>query len=532
MTGNLLTEAIISVFTTDGTSVRLTLPGVLAALQRDEVGSFAAVQPHQAHPWHAFLVQLGAMALEGEELPLATPGRADLPGPDTEAAWAARLRRLTPDHPDDAPWTLAVDDLAKPAFLQPPVPEDTWGKTTKIDYFPDDLDILISTKNHQIKSGKASKATLEHWMFALLSLQTMAGYSGPTWNGISKMFTGTGARPGVHILSRSTLGGQWARDVRIVLDNPDNFRKHGLPFDPVHGLKLLWVAPWDGKKSLELRELHPLFIEICRRIRLHHNAYGTLSSKSIGTEQVLRIQAKEQNGDMADPWTPVLKSNHSAFNRTPGYRAVQAVLFPADTNKEQYAPALLQMRHPPDEGHDLAVRFRILIRGQGKTEGFHERTIPIPKAAEVFAFGPRTPDAARLCQAMVELASTAQNKVLKPALLRFMQAARERIEFKQPETAAWAETWTRRLDQEVDLHFFPTLWECLPLLKEGEDAVVQAPWRERLRTLAMTVFTEATQALPVPLTMRPRAVALAEEQFQRAVREHLAPKRIKEDVRS
>lgn len=531
MTGNLLTEAIISVFTTDGTSVRLTLPGVLAALQRDEVGSFAAVQPHQAHPWHAFLVQLGAMALEGEELPLATPGRADLPGPGTEAAWAARLRRLTPDHPDDAPWTLAVDDLAKPAFLQPPVPEGTWDVFKKTLRFPDALDMLIAARNHGLKSNRMRAARMEDWLLALLTLQTCEGFLGKGNYGISRMNGGFATRPGIQLISRPTPGGQWARDVRILRDNPNHFREHGLPFNSVQRHRLLWLVPWDGKISLELRELHPLFIEICRRVRLKHKAQAPLCARGAGTT-VARIQAKEQNGDMADPWTPILKSNHSAFNRTPGYRSVQAVLFPSDTNKEQYAPALLQMRHPPDEGHDLAVRFRMLIRGQGKTEGFHERTIPIPKAAEVFAFGPRTPDAARLCQAMVELASTAQNKVLKPALLRFMQAARERIEFKQPETAAWAETWTRRLDQEVDLHFFPSLWECLPLLEEGADAMVQAPWRDKLRTLAMTIFTEATQALPVPLTMRPRAVALAEGQFQRAIREHLAPKRIKEDVRS
>lgn len=529
MTGNLLTENLISAVKSEGGTVRLSLPGVLAALQRDEVAGFPAVQPHQAHPWHAFLVQLAALALQGEALPPAVPGRADLPGPAAEAAWATRLRRLTPDHPDDAPWTLAVEDLAKPAFLQSPVPEGTWKVFKKSVYAPDDLDMLISARNHGLKSSRMRAAAAENWLLALLTLQTFEGFLGKGNYGISRMNGGFATRPGVHLLSQATLGGQWVRDIRVVLDNPNHFREHALPFDPVQGRKLLWLAPWDGKRSFELRELHPLFIEICRRVRLREEQ-GGLIALALGTDGP-RIQAKEQNGDMADPWTPILASNHSALNRRPGYRVAQAVLFPLDTGTDRYVPALLQKCHPLDQGRDLAVRFRMLQRGQGKTEGFHERIIPVPRTAEVFAFGPRNPDAARMCQAMVELASTAQNKVLKPALLRFLQAARERIEFKQPETASWADAWSRRLDQEVDQHFFPCLWECLALLDGGDSAAAEIPWREKLRNLARSVFDEAVQALPLPLALRPRALALAEGQFLGAVRKHLVPIKTEEDAK-
>ena len=529
MTGNLLTENLISVVMQGGTVARMTLPGALAALQRDEVAGFEAVQPHQAHPWHAFLVQLAALALEGEELPPLVPGRADLPGPADEVIWAARLRRLTPEHPDDAPWTLAVEDLAKPAFLQPPVPEGTWKVFKKTLHTPDDLDMLISARNHGLKSSRMRAADVEDWLFALLTLQTFEGYFGNTNWGISRMNGGFATRPGVQLISRPTHGGRWVRDVRVILENPDHFREHALPFDPIDGVRLLWLVPWDGTRSLELRELHPLFIEICRRVRLQDGEEDTFRVRAVGTGRP-RIQAKEQTGDMADPWTPVLASSRSAFNKRPGYRVVQAALFPSDSDKDRYVPALLQKRHPSDEGHDLAVRFRLLLRGQGKTEGFVERVISVPRAAEVFAFGPRITDAARMCQAMVELASTAQHKVLKPALLRFMQAARERIEFKQPETASWADTWVKRLDQEVDQHFFPCLWECLVLLEDGDEAAAQTPWRSRLVELANGVFEEALQALPLPQVLRPRAVALAEGQFRGAARKHLIPAKTKEEA--
>src|SRR6266481_7133165 len=41
---------------------KVSLPGVLALLARDEVEGFAALRPHQTPAWHMFLVQLAALA--------------------------------------------------------------------------------------------------------------------------------------------------------------------------------------------------------------------------------------------------------------------------------------------------------------------------------------------------------------------------------------------------------------------------------------------------------------------------------------
>ena len=63
---DLLTEPTFRVRFGDGRNVELTLPGVLAALGGEaspELESFAALQPHQHHAWHAFLVQLAAITL-------------------------------------------------------------------------------------------------------------------------------------------------------------------------------------------------------------------------------------------------------------------------------------------------------------------------------------------------------------------------------------------------------------------------------------------------------------------------------------
>jgi CRISPR system Cascade subunit CasA len=88
-----------------------TLPGVFAALTRDEVESFPKLRPHQRHAWHSFLTQIATLAL-------LKAGRTEPPG--DEASWAELLRGLTPDYPDDQPWSL-VTSPDRPALLQPPV---------------------------------------------------------------------------------------------------------------------------------------------------------------------------------------------------------------------------------------------------------------------------------------------------------------------------------------------------------------------------------------------------------------------------
>ena len=104
---NILTEPVIRLDLSGGVRKDANLPEVFAALVSDKVVSFPALRPHQRHAWHAFLVQLGAMAMH-------RAGGADLP--DIADEWAKLIRGLTPDFPEDEPWQLVVEDITKPAF--------------------------------------------------------------------------------------------------------------------------------------------------------------------------------------------------------------------------------------------------------------------------------------------------------------------------------------------------------------------------------------------------------------------------------
>ena len=59
---NLLTEPLIRIRRA-GSEEKASLPGLFAALMADDVDSVVALRPHQKQALHAFLVQVGAMAL-------------------------------------------------------------------------------------------------------------------------------------------------------------------------------------------------------------------------------------------------------------------------------------------------------------------------------------------------------------------------------------------------------------------------------------------------------------------------------------
>ena len=106
---SLLTEPLIRYRRAgDGSTIYASLPELFVALAADEVRDYPALRPHQRHPWHAFLVQLAAIALHKAGRTTAF---------DTSDEWRDALLALTPDDPDGAAWCL-VSPSNRPALLQ------------------------------------------------------------------------------------------------------------------------------------------------------------------------------------------------------------------------------------------------------------------------------------------------------------------------------------------------------------------------------------------------------------------------------
>ena len=511
MVENILRDPLIRISTSRGSTARASLPAVFAALMRDEVEAFPALRPHQRHPWHAFLAQLGALALQ----------RADLnEPPDSAEEWRRMMRELTSDFPDDEPWHLVVGDTARPAFMQPPALAEDRIKDYKTAVpTPDGLDMLVLSKNHDIKSAVAARAEADDWIFALVTLQTMEGFSGAGNYGISRMNGGLGSRaafsltpstrPGVHL--RRDLKGLSERYESLLADYPMND----------FGVALLWTLPWDGTKSEALlpNRLHPYYIEICRRIRLRAGAGGEIYGLRTSSKAA-RVEAKGLNGITGDPWMPINRKESKALTLASGgftYRRVTEYLTAA--NWEQ--PALLQpIRSEQDETAPTLLLARALVRGQGKTEGYYERTIPIShKAKRALMRRESMDELGRIAQSRIENVGTVQ-RILSHAIQVF--AARGDSRSLSAEHRALARPWLNRLDGFVDARFFEDLQTEFESDDTDERSRIRKAWlldEERsVVNRARRILQEAMEALPCPAVHRYRARANAESLFEGRIR--------------
>ena len=476
-----------------------SLFGVFAALARGEAWSFPALRPHQREPWHAFTVQVAALAL-------IRAGVEEMP--TQEAAWRDLLLALTPDHPGGEAWDLVVEDWSKPALLQPPVVVDA----NRADYrsqlpTPDALDMLVTAKNHDVKQERLAEASDEDWLFALVTLQTMEGIMGAGKYGISRMFGGYGNRMSLGIRPiNQGAGAAFKRDVdRVVADarlRPD--RRDGTP--------LLWTVPWDGTLSLNIERLDELYVEICRRIRLQRLP-GGLRALGAGSK-CSRVAGEDLGGNTRDPWMPLTidtKKDRKTFGRlvgvTPGSAGFGHRQMANLLDRQKVTEPLLAKLHQHDDRERLAIVASALPRGQGKTEGLHRRAIRTSRVEEIEAFGDL-----EVLDRVGFVAKTRSDEAgeagrrLRRALILLVQGGPDQARLDDDAAGKKVDPWVRRFDGMADRIFFD---DAFWAEAAGEAADHRRAWRERLRVLASTVFTEAAEAAPRTEMRRIRAKARA-----------------------
>ena len=273
-----------------GQFVQYSLPGLFVALAHDEVRDFPALRPHQRHPWHAFLVQLAAMALHH--------AKQDQPF-ETEQEWKDALLALTLEHPDGEAWCL-VAPHDKPAFMQAPIPDGKISEWKNTLHAPDELDMLVTSKNHDLKQARMRQAQLDDWVMALISLQTQEGFLGAGNYGVSRMNGGFANRPAIGVVPKGHWGQRWQRDIATLLKHRDKIVEH-LGLQNENGIGLLWLKVWSGETSLAFSSLDPFYIEICRRIRLIQSDDDQSISAITTGSKAARVEATERNGITGDP---------------------------------------------------------------------------------------------------------------------------------------------------------------------------------------------------------------------------------------
>ena len=491
---NILSEPIISI----SRAKCLSLPALLAAMTRGEVSQFHALRPHQRPSWHMFLVQLAALALW-------TANRTDPPKEST--GWADLLRGLTPDHADDEPWRMVVEDRARPAFLQPPAPVNLKWQPVPT---PDALDLLITARNHDVKQSIARDAAMEDWLLALVSLQTSAGFDGRGNYGIARMNGGSSSRPMLGLAPaqyknhRLNPSAWWLRDVQQLLAR--RLAGDGLELGRIGGPALLWCLDWPESEQLDLRRLDPWFIEICRRVRLVGTQQGLSVTRA--NSKAARIDAKMYHGHVGDPWAPVHRGEGKSLTLGGGdfdYRKLCDLMFGVDWQ----APALATLGPDETAGERLLVA-EALARGNCKTYGFKSRVVPVPDGV-VRLFQSTT--AAKLsAEQMAEIKAFDEALRNAIALLAARGDRETKIGAKQ---YAFARPARDRFDRTADRLFFPHLWVRLAAQNTAHPNAVEESTHEFRRAL---FDAAALPGVPCAEIHRPRAVARAWRAFRGRVR--------------
>ena len=507
--GNLLDEQILH-YRRTGTRARIaaSLPELFVALAQDAVQDFPVLRPHQRHPWHAFLVQLAAIALlrSGRIEPFANP-----------SDWRSALLALTPGDPDGAAWSL-VSPVGRPAFMQAPEPSGNIASWKNCLVTADELDMLVTSKNHDLKAARMSLSTAEDWLYALISLQTQEGFLGSGNYGISRMNGGFANKCGVGIHPKGGWGARWQRDLTVALGYRGTLIK-AFGFSDVDGHALTWILPWTGEDSLSFASLDPLYIEICRRVRFCNVSNGLVAY--VTGSKAPRIAAKELNGVTGDPWMPVDTAASKAL--TIGGRGFDYKLTAELLLGSKFTKPAAQKWQSSDDVDGVFLIAQGVARGQGKTEGYHERRIPLSKTIRKAFLRQSTDELAKLAVERVAAVDEVRKMLWSALAVLFGNGAKDEAG-RDRDTSDMVKDRARHFampfESQCDAKFFP---ELIEEIESSDRDAMRTEWLRTLAGRAEVVLHAAFTAGPRSGQLRYRAQSAALGRLHSAMRGNKLP---------
>ncbi|WP_324403822.1 type I-E CRISPR-associated protein Cse1/CasA [Ottowia sp.] len=367
-------------------------------------------------------------------------------------------------------------------MLQAPVPGENPATWNNLLCAADALDMLVTSKNHDLKAGRARGAQADDWLFALLSLQTQEGFLGAGNYGISRMNGGFASRPGVGVAAVGHWGQRWQSDIASLLAQRERMANtFGLA--PADGHALLWLLPWSGTDALALESLDPLYIEICRRVRLTA-PMGKIQAHTTGSK-VARIAAKDSNGVTGDAWTPIETAKGKALTVSRNgfdYKLMNELL-----TGDVYTQGAAWRLGGWSQETTLQVIAQVTVRGQGKTEGYHERRVPISPKLRLRLMGAQRPLLAAQAKKRVQAIADMRKLLWSSLVLLFAngesdhgdetvsnRASRFAQPFEQQEDARFFDDLTQQAEAEVEQQETVYLQWLLGLADRAEAVLLQA----------------------------------------------------------
>ncbi len=477
-------------------------------LATGQVEDFSALRAHQQMFWHMFLVQLAAIAMHRNQLTAI---------PTDPEHWQHLLRSLTIKYLTDDPWRLVVDDWQQPAFMQPAVPDGITLK--KVLATPDDLDLLITSKNHDLKQSICSQNTVEDWVFALISLQTGDGYAGGAggYQGIARMNKGSASRSlfslspqNVHERQNLVNPSCWfQRDLSVLTRTRDN--SHSLDFAKEDGVALVWLSPWPESTQIQTKQLDQWFIEICRRVRLESHTQRLIALQ--GTSRDTRLKTKHLNGSLGDPWQPIHIADRKCFTLGEkgelNYRKITELFLSGDWETPLLA------RPTASDVDNMMLIAMALARGNSRTGGFKSRLVPV-SAKTMKKIGGRQKEVYELAQLLIQSIAAFDRALTESLVLAVASGDSKK---KRKEQYKYAKLHSDRLDRYADSIFFRHLWLCVNCIDDRDTVVEHSlQFKTLLWKKTQIIFESALSEIPSTSFYRPRAAAKAHSFFMHTIR--------------
>jgi CRISPR system Cascade subunit CasA len=509
---NLLYDGLIRVQTDYGIQ-SMSLPQLLSSLGRDEVQGYVGIQHHQEEAFHVFLCYLAGavMARSSQSEPV-----------QSEDYWRSGMKLLADEAGEEA-WRLVSKDPSRPAFMQPPLPPQDVKRLSVYAVTPDQLDLLPTAKNHDLKKARATQPHVDEWIFALISLQTMSGFFGRGNQGISRMNGGFGNRLILELVRSTSLGGRWRDAVIRLLQHRHEVLSTDFGFDD-QGLVLVWLEQWDGKTSIPLSKLDPFYIEICRRIRLKGDEHA-ITNADVVPADAPRIDAKALKGVVGDAWAPI--SVGGGKSKEPDIKAL--TISPAGITAEVLRNLIFDssivrttLHKPLDNWRGQHWLYAIvLVRGQGTTDGYYDRRVLIPEEVRMRLWGSTEQyhALAEVSKTAIEYAGTMQYRVLKPAVFAYLQGTPDAVSLDRKSIQAWWEHVARHYEDTWSDDFFPWLWS-LPLQFDQQSALQE--WAETLRDHASQALDQAVRTMPTHTSRRYFCYNKAQQVFWGALKNNFS----------
>jgi len=343
---------------------------------------------------------------------------------------------------------------------------------------------------------------------ALISLQTQEGFLGSGNYGISRMNGGFASRPALGAVPRGRWGRRWMRDVGMLLAQRSAIVEE-MGLAQRGGVELVWLLPWDGDSSLAFSSLDPFYIEICRRIRLVE--HGRRLMACMTTTKKARIDAKSRNGVTGDPWTPIDTGAAKALTITAkgfDYQLAVELLL-----GKRYRPSIAQALTPADGDQGIVMLAQGVTRGQGKTEGYHERRIPIsPKLGRLIAQR-KTDGVAKVAEERVRDIGQLR-KLLWAAMATLFDNGMVEDKFSDSAKEK-ANIFVKPFEQAEDSRFFDELNQEI---ESDHPEEARLRWRLSMAERAEALLKRAFDAGPRSAEQRYRARARALSRFHAGLR--------------